>query len=101
MLKTDVLTLGDYQTNCYILREAGEKTCCVVDPGYEPETILGFLEEKGLTLGAILLTHGHFDHAGAVYIYVRKIWRCRPCSPTERCIIPTAIRTEIPFLCGA
>ena len=33
MLKTDVLTLGDYQTNCYILREAGEKTCCVVDPG--------------------------------------------------------------------
>ena len=66
MLKTDVLTLGDYQTNCYILREAGEKTCCVVDPGYEPETILGFLEEKGLTLGAILLTHGHFDHVGAV-----------------------------------
>ena len=66
MLKTDVLTLGDYQTNCYILREAGEKTCCVVDPGYEPETILSFLEEKGLTLGAILLTHGHFDHVGAV-----------------------------------
>ena len=66
MLKTDVLTLGDYQTNCYILREAGEKTCCVVDPGYEPETILSFLEEKGLTLGAILLTHGHFDHVMGV-----------------------------------
>ena len=66
MLKTDVLTLGDYQTNCYILSSSGEKTCCVVDPGYEPETILSFLEEKGLTLGAILLTHGHFDHVGAV-----------------------------------
>ena len=66
MLKTDVLTLGDYQTNCYLIREDGEKTCCVIDPGYEPETILGFLEEKELTLGAILLTHGHFDHVGGV-----------------------------------
>ena len=58
------LTLGNYQTNTYILENGGH--CAVVDPGYEPETILAFLKQKGLTLDAILLTHGHFDHVGAV-----------------------------------
>ena len=60
------LPLGDYQTNCYIVYGEGSSTCAVIDPGYCPERILGFLQEKGLTLEAILLTHGHFDHVGAV-----------------------------------
>ena len=66
MLKIHQLTLGAYQTNCYIFCEEGSKTCCVVDPGYEPDFILESLENLGLTLEAILLTHGHFDHVGAV-----------------------------------
>ena len=65
-MKVPLLTLGAYQTNCYIFREEGSKTCCVVDPGYEPDFILESLENLGLTLEAILLTHGHFDHVGAV-----------------------------------
>ena len=65
-MKVHLLTLGAYQTNCYIFREEGSKTCCVVDPGYEPDFILESLENLGLTLEAILLTHGHFDHVGAV-----------------------------------
>ena len=56
------LTLGLYQTNTYILSNGTEAV--VIDPGYEPDTILDALE--GLTLKAILLTHGHFDHVGAV-----------------------------------
>ena len=59
-LKT--LALGAYQTNCYLLSNGSE--ALVIDPGYEPDTILDSLE--GLTLKAILLTHGHFDHVGAV-----------------------------------
>ena len=59
-LKT--LALGAYQTNCHILSNGSE--AIVIDPGYEPDTILDSLE--GLTLKAILLTHGHFDHVGAV-----------------------------------
>ena len=59
-LKT--LALGAYQTNCHILSNGSE--ALVIDPGYEPDTILDSLE--GLTLKAILLTHGHFDHVGAV-----------------------------------
>ena len=65
-MKVHLLTLGAYQTNCYIFCEEGSKTCCVVDPGYEPDFILESLENLGLTLEAILLTHGHFDHVGAV-----------------------------------
>lgn len=66
MLKIHCLTLGDYQTNCYIIREAASKTCCVVDPGYSPDLILKYIRENGLELEAILLTHGHFDHVGGV-----------------------------------
>ena len=66
MLKIHTLTLGLYQTNTYIIHEASSKSCCVIDPGYEAATILDKLENLGLTLDAILLTHGHFDHVGAV-----------------------------------
>ena len=66
MLQIHTLPLGDYQTNCYILHQAGNRDCLVIDPGYEPEIILSYLSEKGLTIQAILLTHGHFDHVGAV-----------------------------------
>ena len=59
------LTLGLYQTNCYILSSDG-KNALVIDPGYEPQAILSALQAKGLSLSAILLTHGHFDHVGAV-----------------------------------
>ena len=66
MLTIDTLPLGDYQTNCYIVRPEGAKECLVIDPGYEPEIILSFLKEKGLRLSVIALTHCHFGHVGAV-----------------------------------
>ena len=56
------LTLGLYQTNTYIL--SNDTEAAVIDPGYEPDIILDAL--AGKTLKAILLTHGHFDHVGAV-----------------------------------
>ena len=66
MLKVHTLPLGSYQTNCYIIHEEAAKTCCVIDPGYSPEIILDKLDELNLTVEAVLLTHGHFDHVGAV-----------------------------------
>ena len=66
MLKIHVLPLGDYQTNCSIVHEENSTDCLIIDPGYEPEIISSYLEEKGLTPEAILLTHCHFDHVGAV-----------------------------------
>ena len=66
MLKVHAMALGAYQTNCYIIHDDASKSCCVIDPGYDADLILDKLEALGLTLEAILLTHGHFDHVGAV-----------------------------------
>lgn len=66
MLKVHALALGAYQTNCYIIHDENSQACCVIDPGYDADIILDKLDSLGLTLNAILLTHGHFDHVGAV-----------------------------------
>ena len=66
MLHIHTLTLGLFQVNCYIVCKEGSDRCVVIDPGYDAKKILAFLEEKTLHLDAILLTHGHFDHVGAV-----------------------------------
>lgn len=60
------MPLGAYQTNCYLLYRPERQDCIVIDPGYEPETVLSQVKKLGKTIAAILLTHGHFDHVGAV-----------------------------------
>ena len=66
MLQQKILTLGAYQTNCYVIWAEGSDTCAVIDPGYEPDTILTQVGRLGKKVEAILLTHGHFDHVGGV-----------------------------------
>ena len=66
MINIHTLTLGLYQTNCYIVHNEGDRRCIVIDPGYEANTILNRVALLGLEIEAILLTHGHFDHVGAV-----------------------------------
>jgi len=65
-MKVYALPLGDYQTNCYIVHDENRRDCFVIDPGYQAEDILDFCKDKDLTIAAVLLTHGHFDHVGAV-----------------------------------
>ena len=60
------LTVGQLQENCYIARPDDGERCIVVDPGDEHERILEQVAELGATVEAILLTHTHFDHVGAV-----------------------------------
>jgi len=64
MLKIYPMPLGDYQANCYIL-SVGEQAL-IIDPGDEAQKIMTYLATKGLNPHAILLTHGHFDHIGAL-----------------------------------
>ena len=66
MINIVTLPLGNYQTNCYIVYAQGSDRCAVIDPGFEPETVLQQTAALGLTIDAILLTHGHFDHVGGV-----------------------------------
>ena len=78
MLQVNTLPLGAYQTNCYIVYGENSKTCAIIDPGYEPAVILNRVQALGLTVDAILLTHGHFDHVGGVEAIVKatncKLW---------------------------
>ena len=58
------LTVGELATRCYVLWLEGRDDCLVIDPGAEAENIRRAC--GGKRIAAILLTHGHFDHIGAV-----------------------------------
>ena len=60
------LTVGPVAENCYLLREGDSDRALIVDPGDEAERILEPVQALGLTVEAILITHCHFDHIGAV-----------------------------------
>jgi len=64
MLKIYPMPLGGAQANCYIVSVKDQ--ALIIDPGDEAQKIITYLETKGLVPIAILLTHGHFDHIGAL-----------------------------------
>ncbi len=59
-------TVGQVAENCYIARRDGAERAVIVDPGDEAERILYAVDELGVGIDAILVTHCHFDHIGAV-----------------------------------
>jgi glyoxylase-like metal-dependent hydrolase (beta-lactamase superfamily II) len=65
-LDVEMLTVGQIGENCFLFRPQGGDRLLIVDPGEEPERILAAAEAKGGSVEAILLTHCHFDHIGAV-----------------------------------
>ncbi|MFP5389355.1 MAG: MBL fold metallo-hydrolase [Thermoleophilia bacterium] len=65
-LEVRQLTVGPIAENCFIVHEEGADKALVVDPGEEPERILAEVEQTGAAVEAILITHCHFDHVGAV-----------------------------------
>ena len=70
MINMKHLALGAYQTNCYLVWEENSPSCVVIDPGYEPDTVLLEAKKLGKEIAAILLTHGHFDHVGGEVLVV-------------------------------
>jgi hydroxyacylglutathione hydrolase len=61
-----MFTVGPVAENCFIFRRDGSDRALIVDPGDEAPKLLGAIEQLGLTLDGILLTHTHVDHVGAV-----------------------------------
>jgi hydroxyacylglutathione hydrolase len=61
-----MLTVGQIAENCFLFRHEDSNRALIVDPGDEAERIMRPVQELGLTVEAILVTHCHFDHIGAV-----------------------------------
>jgi hydroxyacylglutathione hydrolase len=61
-----MFTVGQVAENCFLFRADGSDRALIVDPGEEPDRILAAVDELGVTVEGILLTHTHFDHIGAV-----------------------------------
>lgn len=64
LIKT--IPVGQLETNCYVVTNEGTLECVVIDPGDESNTILDYIEDRNLKVSAIMITHGHFDHVGAL-----------------------------------
>ncbi|MDR0904600.1 MAG: MBL fold metallo-hydrolase [Oscillospiraceae bacterium] len=60
------LPVGYLESNCYVISDEKTLQCAIIDPGDESNTILDYIESNRLTPVAILITHGHFDHIGAL-----------------------------------
>jgi hydroxyacylglutathione hydrolase len=72
LIDARMFTVGPLQENCYIVRAKGADTAVIIDPGDEAERILEALKALEIkTVDAILLTHTHFDHVGAVAAIAR------------------------------
>lgn len=57
------LILGEYHTNCYILRESkAAKDCLIIDTGLDVDELIDFLKQHNLNPVAVVITHGHADH---------------------------------------
>jgi hydroxyacylglutathione hydrolase len=81
-------TVGPVQENAYIVRPAGDSSHAVlVDPGDEPDRLLGAIEQLGVQLDAILITHCHFDHIGAVAPLARATGAPVYCPEIERPVL--------------
>ena len=89
-------TVGPVQENCYLVRRDGADRAVIVDPGEEPDRLLNVIERLGVKLDAILLTHTHFDHVGAVAPVAREtgaeVW-----VPEIERVVLADIMSYVPF----
>lgn len=89
------LVVGQLQENCFILFDEN-KDAFVVDPGGSSENIIETIEKNSLNIKYILLTHGHFDHVGAVAALVKKYKAPVYLSKEDRAFLesPKEVRTS-------
>jgi hydroxyacylglutathione hydrolase len=66
-MKIDRMVLGEFETNCYVLRVSDKATdCLIIDTGLDVRELMAFLERNSLTPKALVITHGHIDHIAGV-----------------------------------
>jgi glyoxylase-like metal-dependent hydrolase (beta-lactamase superfamily II) len=88
MIDVRMFTVGPVQENCFILREKDSGTALIVDPGEEADRLLKAVDELGIEkVEAILVTHTHFDHVGAVAPVARATGAPVYCPELERDVL--------------
>jgi glyoxylase-like metal-dependent hydrolase (beta-lactamase superfamily II) len=88
MIDVRMFTVGPVQENCYFVRAQGSDRAVLVDPGEESERLLAAQEALGIRkIEAILLTHTHFDHVGAVAPMARATGGRVYCPELERQVL--------------
>jgi glyoxylase-like metal-dependent hydrolase (beta-lactamase superfamily II) len=92
MIEVGMLTVGPVQENCFLVRQAGGDRAVIVDPGEEAPRLLQAIEQWGVTLDAILLTHTHFDHVGAVAPVAKATGAPVYCPQLERPVLADIMR---------
>jgi glyoxylase-like metal-dependent hydrolase (beta-lactamase superfamily II) len=86
-------TVGPVQENCYLVRPDGASTrAVIVDPGEEDERLLAGARALGVEIEAILITHCHFDHIGAVAPVARATGAPVYCPEIERGLLADVMR---------
>ncbi len=64
-MKINHYVVGQVQTNCYVVINEEANECFVIDPGASAKQLAERIKAQGYKPVAVVLTHGHFDHAGA------------------------------------
>ncbi len=81
------LPLGPVQTNCYLVADPATRAAVVIDPSWEAARILGALAEREWQCRAVLVTHAHFDHIGALAEVVEATGAPFAIHPGERMLL--------------
>ncbi len=88
MIDVRMFTVGPVQENCFIVRRKDASNAVIVDPGEEAPRLLQAIESLGITtLEAVLLTHTHFDHIGAVAPVAKATGAAVYCPALERQVL--------------
>jgi len=86
-LDVRTFTVGAFRENCYIVRPANASQALMIDPGAESERLIAAITALGVSIPAILITHTHIDHVGAVAALARHTGAAVYCPSVERGVL--------------
>ena len=100
----DIITLemGDFLTNCYVVRSTGAaKQCLVIDPGFSAEPLVELIREQSFQIERIILTHGHCDHIAGIKLLRENFDRVPACISSIDADMLTNDKNNLSWMTGS
>jgi len=72
-MRVDTLTVGMFQSNCFVVSCEDTRAAIVIDPGDEGDRILAHVDQKKLDVKMVVCTHGHIDHVAALPVVAQAL----------------------------